>query len=145
MLKLYVHSAFANANHFRQFHLKLLLIFEFGLAVNCDSSMRRTACASFFDSSKLLSSVSFQSDCRLRRIESELFARTALQSVVLLAAIAFTAGDAFPTQCELLSASCLEFDWRNLGRQLEGGIVFQLWTCQNCLGRRNAQNIAISH
>jgi hypothetical protein len=70
-----------------------------------------------FSSCELLSSISFESNSQLKRIESQAFAGTRIGMVLLPAEVAFIAGDAFPADCavSLADDSCPEFrEWISL-------------------------------
>jgi hypothetical protein len=76
-----------------------------------------------FSSCKLLSSIIFESNSHLTRIESKAFNESSLQSILLPSTISFVASDAVDPASQILhidSASCPEIDgWSQLRKYQE--------------------------
>jgi serine/threonine protein kinase len=86
-------------------------------------------CSSCFSYCQSLSSISFESDSKLERIEVSAFAGTKLGRVLVPKHIAFVAGNAFPTSCAVLisgRSSCREFiEWTSR-RVFDSSLNFEL-------------------
>jgi hypothetical protein len=61
-------------------------------------------CSGCFAYCKSLSSISFEIDSELTRIETEAFARTGLDYVIVMDSVSFIAADAFPRDCAVTLA-----------------------------------------
>jgi serine/threonine protein kinase len=63
-------------------------------------------CSSCFSSCHSLSSITFESDSRLKRIDAHAFEQTALRSVVIPPTVCSITCDAFPGDCQISVLSC---------------------------------------